>query len=527
MESFILLLLEKKHELSQLFIQHMNMTAIAVFISLLIGVPVGIFITKNRKIAAFVIGCANVLQSIPSIALLAFAVPFVGIGEKPAILMVIIYSLLPILKSTYTGIKGIDPKMIEVAKGLGMSSWQRLIKIELPLTSSYIMSGIRISAVAAVGTMTIAAFAGAGGLGWFINLGLNSQDVNLVLLGAIPASVLALLFDYILGQLENSITPEGLLPPNQIQNCDLKKRKLKRSLIISLCISLIIIPCASSAYNYYQDISEKKLVIGSNNFTEAILLGYILQKTIEHNTEFTVENKFNLGGAVMEFSAMQADELDFFPCYTGTILPNFLHEKMQSHDPKEVFIKSKKGLKDKFNIDISNDIGFNNTYVMAVTKETAQKYNLKTLNDLMKIAHKLRLGCTVEFVHRSDGLQGLEHKFNTKFADVKGLDGSIRYAAIAAGDIDVIDAFSTDALIKKNQLVLLEDTENFFPPYNAVYLIRGQILETYPELQACIDKLVGIIDEKTMRNLNAMVDIEGKDAEAVAEQFLKRSKLID
>ena len=166
MESFILLFLDKRGELSELFIQHMNMTAIAVFISLMIGVPLGIIVTKHKRLADFVIGFANVLQSIPSIALLAFAVPFVGIGERPAILMVIVYSLLPILKNTYTGIKGIDPKMLEVARGLGMSPCQRLFKIELPLTASYIMAGIRISAVAAVGTMTIAAFAGAGGLGW-------------------------------------------------------------------------------------------------------------------------------------------------------------------------------------------------------------------------------------------------------------------------------------------------------------------------------------------------------------------------
>lgn len=527
MESFILLFLDKRGELSELFIQHMNMTAIAVFISLMIGVPLGIIVTKHKRLADFVIGFANVLQSIPSIALLAFAVPFVGIGERPAILMVIVYSLLPILKNTYTGIKGIDPKMLEVARGLGMSPCQRLFKIELPLTASYIMAGIRISAVAAVGTMTIAAFAGAGGLGWFINLGLNSQNVNLVLLGAIPASCLALFFDYILGKLEKVVTPEGLLPASQIKNIDKKKRRMQRFSVVSVCMLLVFVPLGSSAYDYYLESQQKKLVIGSNNFTEAIILGYLLQVMVENNTDIKVEGSYNLGGAIMELTAMNADELDAFACYTGTILPNFLHEKMDSHDPAAVYEQSKKGLDERFGIKTSQNIGFNNTYVMAVTPEIARKYNLKTVKDLMRVADKLRLGCTVEFVHRDDCLPSLEKLYNNSFAEVRGLDGSIRYSAIASGEVDVIDAFSIDALLFKNDLVLLEDRDNFFPPYDAVYLIRGEALEEYPEIVPLIKRMEGLIDEKTMGKMNMQVDIDGMDAREVAEEFLRGKGMIE
>ena len=199
MTDFLALLAAKHSELLRLFIDHMNMTTMAVFISLSIGIPVGIVITHSRLATRIVIGLANIMQSIPCIALLAFSVPFVGIGAKPAIMMVIIYALLPIIKNTYTGIMSIDPKTIEVARGMGLTKWQRMFRIELPLAAPFIMAGIRISAVAAVGTMTIAAFAGAGGLGWFINLGLNSQNVGLVLLGAIPASLMALGIDLLLG----------------------------------------------------------------------------------------------------------------------------------------------------------------------------------------------------------------------------------------------------------------------------------------------------------------------------------------
>ena len=224
--SLLALFLDKYPDVWLRFMEHMNMTTMAVLLSIAIGVPLGILITRNKTASNIVIGIANLMQSIPCIALLAFSVPFVGIGEKPAIIMVIIYALLPIIKNTYTGISSIDPKLREAAEGIGLSSWQKLIKVEMPLAMPFIMAGIRISTVAAVGTMTIAAFAGAGGLGWFINMGLIGLNIDMVLLGAIPASVLALLIDYMLAKAENLLVPEGLKPAGQIKNDKLEKTRI-------------------------------------------------------------------------------------------------------------------------------------------------------------------------------------------------------------------------------------------------------------------------------------------------------------
>lgn len=215
--SLLALFLDKYPDVWLRFMEHMNMTTMAVLLSIAIGVPLGILITRNKTASNIVIGIANLMQSIPCIALLAFSVPFVGIGEKPAIIMVIIYALLPIIKNTYIGISSIDPKLRETAEGIGLSSWQKLIKVEMPLAMPFIMAGIRISTVAAVGTMTIAAFAGAGGLGWFINMGLIGLNIDMVLLGAILALVLALLIDYMLAEAENLLVPEGLKPVGQIK----------------------------------------------------------------------------------------------------------------------------------------------------------------------------------------------------------------------------------------------------------------------------------------------------------------------
>ena len=526
MNSFINLFMEKKVELLQLFIQHMNMTTMAVFISLLIGVPLGIIITRNKVAAKIVIGIANVMQSIPCIALLAFSIPFVGIGEKPAILMVIVYALLPIIKNTYTGIVSIDPKTIEMAKGLGLTTWKRLFKVELPVAAPFIMSGIRISAVAAVGTMTIAAFAGAGGLGWFINLGLNSRNTMLVLLGAIPASLLALLLDFLLGKLEHAVTSEGLLPPEQIQNIPKAKRRRERIIVIILCAALVFVPVGTSVYENVQAGTQKKVVVGTSNFTEALILGYMYAELIENDTDIDVEQRFNLNGASVCYDALDSGKIDMFVEYTGTIMANMLKEPVNTKDAGELYQQVSEKMEADHQIHISAPLGYNNTYVMSVMPATAEKYNLKTLSDLMKVAPELRLGCTVEFVQREDCLNLLESTFGTKFKETQGLDASIRYQAVESGEVDVIDAFATDALLPKTGLVKLEDDAQFFPPYYAVNLVRDQVLEQYPELEQTLSKLDGKIDADTMAGLNAQVDIDGKDAKEVAHNFLTEQGLI-
>lgn len=240
MTDFFELLDLKKWELLQNFLQHVNMTTIAVLISLAIGVPVGVLITRNKLVAKIVIMIANIMQSIPCLALLAISVIFLGIGVKPAILMVFVYAFLPILKNTYTGIMSVDPKNIEFAQGVGLTKWKRLIKIELPIAVPFIMAGIRIAAVASVGTMTIAAFAGAKGLGWFINLGLNSLNMQMILLGAIPVSLLALFVDYTFARLEDAITSEGLLPADQIKNLTHEQKRIKKIKAGILCSTFLI-----------------------------------------------------------------------------------------------------------------------------------------------------------------------------------------------------------------------------------------------------------------------------------------------
>lgn len=187
--------------------QHIQITLLAIGIAIAVGVPLGILISYVKPLKKPVLGFSNLVQAIPSIALLGFLVPLLGIGERPAIFMVVVYSLLPIVKNTATGLASINPEMVEAAKGIGMTRYQILLKVKLPLALPVIMAGIRISAVTSVGLVTIAAFIGAGGLGYIIYSGIRTVNNNLIMSGAIMACILALAVDWLGGFVEKLVTP--------------------------------------------------------------------------------------------------------------------------------------------------------------------------------------------------------------------------------------------------------------------------------------------------------------------------------
>ena len=191
-------------------VEHIQLTGTALTIAVCIGVPLGIIISYVRPLKKPVTGTINVFQSIPSIALLGFLIPFLGIGEKPAVFMVVVYSLLPIVKNTSAGLSSMNAEMLEAAKGIGMTRLQVLFKVKLPLALPIIMAGIRISAVTSVGLVTIAAFIGAGGLGFIIYSGIRTTNINMLLSGAIPTCLLALLVDFVTSLIERMVTPKCL-----------------------------------------------------------------------------------------------------------------------------------------------------------------------------------------------------------------------------------------------------------------------------------------------------------------------------
>lgn len=192
------------------FQEHIFLAGIAMLIAIVIAVPLGIILTRFEKMAETVIGITAIVQTIPSLALLGFMLPIFGIGTVPAVIALTLYALLPILRNTYAGITGVDPALVDAGKGMGMTSFQILYMVELPMTMPILMAGIRTATVLTIGVAALATFIGAGGLGDIIIRGLNINDKNLILAGAIPAAALALVFDYILKKLEQKVTPKGM-----------------------------------------------------------------------------------------------------------------------------------------------------------------------------------------------------------------------------------------------------------------------------------------------------------------------------
>jgi osmoprotectant transport system permease protein len=528
MNNFIEQLTAKKSEILSLLVEHIELTIVAVLIAVVIGVPLGIIITRNKKLANGVIGVANLTQAIPSLAILGFLIPVIGIGSGPAITMVVLYSMLPIIKNTYTGITNINPDMLEAAKGLGMTSGQTLRIIKIPLAMPVIMAGIRMAAVTAVGLMTTAAFVGAGGLGYLVFSGIQTVDNNLILFGAIPAAVLALVIDFITGKIEDTTMPNGIKKADGTMKVRRNKMsKVKRrvvvtatSLAVIVCLGLVIIPKALSK-------NDKTIVVASKNYTEQLILGNILSEFIKANTDFNVEEKFNLGGSQVTFNAIESGAVDLYVEYLGTGYISILNMTEPNSNREEVYNIVKDRFKNDYSLEVLNPLGFNNTYAMAVTQETAEKYNLETVSDLAKVANELIIGPTIEFPNREDGLIGLEKEYNMKFKSVKAVDGGLRYTALVNNETQVIDAFTTDGLIDKFNLVILEDDKNFFPPYDAVTVVREDTLEKYPELREVIGRLDGKLTEEKMRKLNYEVDVNKRDVKTVAKEFLESEGLIE
>lgn len=514
----------RQGEIINLTAEHIKLTVFAVIIAIIVGVPLGVLISRYKKLAGPVIGLANIIQAVPSLALLGFLIPLFGIGSTPAILMVFLYSLLPIIKNTYTGLMNISPDVIEASKGMGMTNKQVLKLVQIPLALPVIMTGIRISAVTAVGLMTIAAFIGAGGLGDMVFSGVQTVNNNMILAGAIPACLLALLMDFIVGKIEQGVTPQGIRKSDGTIKLYNKKKytfgKMQKAVASILVVVILVVTSV-----FILTKKDNTIVVGSYNSSEQTILGNMLATLIEENTDLKVERKFNLGGSGIIFTALKSNEIDIYAEYTGTALLDIMKADLINDSDKAYKAVSDYYGKN-YGITWLEPLGFNDTYAVAVRGDTAKKYNLETISDLAKVGNKLELGCTLEFNNREDGYSGLNKLYNLNFKSVNTVEGGLRYTSLNSKKTDVVDAFSTEGLLKAFKLKVLKDDKHFFPPYDGVPIINDKTLEKHPELEDLINELAGMISDDKMIDLNYKVDKLGQKPGKVAEEFLLENKLI-
>jgi len=268
------------------------------------------------------------------------------------------------------------------------------------------------------------------------------------------------------------------------------------------------------------------IVVGSKNFPEQALLGEILAQHIEARTHLHVERRFYLAGSFICQQAMLAGRIDAYVEYTGTALTAILHDPIES-DPSAVFERVQREYKQRFDFDVLPSLGFNNTFALVIRGEDARRLNLKTISDAIPYARNWRAGFGYEFMERPDGYPGLEKVYGLRFAGLpKILDLGLLYRALLDKEVDLVAGNSTDGLIAARDLVILADDKHYFPPYEAVPVVRDDTLKRYPEVRAAIAELAGNISDEEMQKMNYQVAGEGRDIEDVAREFL-RSKGLD
>jgi len=480
-----------RSEMLGLTMEHLLMVGVSILIATGIGLPLGIFMTRHSSLGRPIMTIANVVQTVPSLALFGFLIPlpFIGgIGARTAIVALVLYSLLPIIRNTFTGISGVDPAIREAGRGMGMTDGQLLWKVEIPLSLGVIFAGIRVATVIAVGVATIAAAVGAGGLGMYIFRGVSMVDSRVILAGAIPAAALALIADFGLGAVE---------------------RRFSKLFVLLLCV--LLTSCSHA----------DRIVVGSKNFTEQVILGELLAQQIERKTDLKVDRRLNLGGTLVCHDALIAGQIDTYVEYTGTGLTAIL-KLPPSSDSVQVYDTVKAAYESRFGVEWTEPLGFNNTFAIIVRKADAQRLNLKTISDAAPYTAKWVAAFGYEFIERQDGYPGLVRAYNLRFpAEPRVMDLGLTYKAAAERQVDFIAGNSTDGLIDALGLTVLEDDKHYFPPYDAAPLIRSAVVMKHPEVRAALKELGGKISAEQMRRMNYAVDGEHRDAKDVVRDFLK------
>jgi len=508
-------LADRREYLYELLIQHILLSFAAIIIITLIGISTGIGILHTPKLRKLILGLVNFLYTIPSIAMFGLFIPLIGIGYSNALVVLIIYGLLPVIRTTYTGLNEVDHTLLDAAKGMGATPWQVFSRIRWPLAFPTVLSGFRTMVVMTIALAGLASFIGAGGLGQAIYRGINTNNSSLILIGSISVALLALVADLSIGTIENSLKLKVKKESN-------KNRLLKYSggiILIGFVFFMILQEPLNS--------STKEIVVASKPTAEQYILGEIISQLIERNTDIRVIRKFGIGGGTSNIHpAMLAGKIDIYPEYTGTAWLFVLKER-QIKKADSLYSALKKAYADKFKLNWVCRLGFSNTFTLAIPEILAQKESIRNFSELAAKSKQFTFGAEFDFFEREDGFPGLKKVYPFNFKNKVELDVNLKFQALENHTVDVINAFSTDSRIRQMNLRVLTDDKSFFPAYQAGIVIRNETQKKYPELNLLLKRLDGIIDVATMQQLNYKVEIDKMSPGDVAKTFLISHGLIN
>ncbi|MGN6376947.1 MAG: ABC transporter permease/substrate-binding protein [Sphingomonas sp.] len=498
----------------ELLASHVLLAASALLLGLAISLPLAVWSARNATVARIALGFASLVQTIPSLALLALFYPLLlwlsalvgggipALGFLPSLLALTLYALLPILRNAVTGLLGLDPAIIEAADGVGMTARQKLWRVEAPLVAPILMAGIRTAAVWTIGAATLATTVGQACLGDLIFAGLQTQNWALVLAGCVSAALLALVVDLLLGLVERGIKA---------------RRRWQVWTGAGLLIAGIVLALAPLWASGGSD-GRRTVTIGAKNFSEQ----YILARLIGHRLQaagYRVRYREGLGSAVI-YRALASGDIDVYVDYSGTIWTN----QMERHTtpPRAAIVDGVATWAQRTSgVRVLGALGFENAYAFAMRGDEAKRLGIVTLADLARQAPRLTLGSDLEFLDRPEW-RAVRDAYRLRFAATERFTPSFMYRALASGRVDAISAFSSDGRIAAQHLRVLKDPKGAIPGYDAILMLAPRDADDR-RMAVALQPLIGAIPVTAMREANYRVDRDtNKESSDQAARWLEQ-----
>jgi len=493
---------------------HVRVSVAALALGLLVSLPLAILARNRPVMRGALLGLASIVQTVPGLALLAlfyplllalaalslgwFGVGFSAFGFLPAVLALALYSMLPVLRNTITGLKGVDEAILEAAQGVGMTARQSLYMVELPLALPVMMAGIRTAAVWVIGTATLSTPIGQTSLGNYIFAGLQTQNWVFVLFGCLAAAVLALAVDQLLALIETGIRNRS------------RVRATLGGLGIASLVAATLVPSIARSPSTY--------VVGAKTFTEQYVLSALISQRLR-DARLSASTREGLGSNVI-FEALVSNDIDVYVDYSGTLWANQFHHT--DIKPRAELLTELKATLAQQNVTLLGELGFENAYALVMPKKRAEALGIRSVADLAAHAGAMSIAADYEFFSRPEWA-ALRGTYGLSFRTQRQMQPDFMYAAVATSEVDVIAGYTSDGLIAKYDLVVLDDPKGAIPPYDAIMLLAPKRAADQT-LRAALQPLLGKLDISTMReaNLRATGNDGASSPDAVARWLWER-----
>jgi osmoprotectant transport system permease protein len=491
--------------------QHVIVSLTALALGLAVSVPLSLYAVRRPHLRTVLLAAASIVQTIPGLALLALFYPlllgiasltaeylgfdFSALGFLPSVLALALYSMLPVIRNTITGIDGVDPSLRRAAQGVGMTERQSLFMVELPLAMPVIMAGIRTAAVWVIGTATLATPIGQTSLGNYIFSGLQTQNWVFVLFGCVAAALLALVVDLLLSLMQRGAAQRQRMPV------------IAGLAGLALVTALALAPSFSARKGTY--------IIGAKTFSEQYILAALIGQRLQADG-LSSRLREGLGSSII-FDALAASEIDTYADYTGTIWANVM-KRTDIRPRAETLAEVAAWLKRERGITLAGALGFENAYALAMKRSEAQRLGIETLADLARHAPQLTIAGDYEFLSRPEWT-AIRKAYGLNFKAERTMQPEFMYPA-AGNEVDVISAYTSDGRIAQYDLVVLDDPKGAIPPYDAVLLVSPERADD-AALLASLKPLINAIDVELMRQANLRAN-QGESPGQVAQWMADR-----